>query len=72
MSKIWILHREDGERAALARLAGAGEDTLVGSPTDDIFEVATGVRAIVLGLAGDLELELEFAHRVAARLDACT
>ena len=54
--------------AALARLAAAPEDTPAGPPGAPIFDQAATPDAIVMGLAGDLEQELEFAHRAAPRL----
>ena len=61
---VWIVHREPEHRAALARLAALPEDMPQGSPGDALFREASAPDAIVLGLAGDLERELEFAHRV--------
>jgi DNA-binding NtrC family response regulator len=54
--------------AALARLAGTPQDTPAGAPGAPIFDDASPPDAVVLGLAGDLEAELEFAHRMAPRL----
>ena len=53
---------------ALARLAGASQDTLAGAPGAPIFDGVSPPDAVLLGLAGDLEAELEFAHRMAPRL----
>lgn len=61
---IWIVHREPEHRAALVRLAAAPDDTPQGGPGDALFREAPAPDAVVLGLAGDLEHELEFAHRV--------
>ena len=70
MSSIWIVHRDAEARAALTRLAAAPEETLLGSPRDPIFDLSGGAQAVVLGLAGDdIEVELEFAHRNAQRLE---
>lgn len=63
MSVVWIVHRDPTERAALARLAAAPEGATLGAPGDVVFGDAPAPDAIVLGLAGDLEVELEFAHR---------
>ena len=61
---LWIVHREPQRRAALARLAALPDGMPQGSPGDALFREAPTPDAIVLGLAGDLERELEFAHRV--------
>src|SRR5215470_1573005 len=67
MSTVWIVHREDRARAALVRLAGLS-DAVIGRPSDPIFDAAPGADVVVLGLAGDWEAELEFAHRQRSRL----
>jgi len=69
MSTVWIVHREDRVRSALVRLAGSSE-AVVGRPSDPIFDAAPAADAVVLGLAGDWEEELEFAHRQRGRLAA--
>ena len=69
--QIWILHRDDAERERLARRIGAGAAARVGSPTDIAFESEAPPRAVVLGLADDIEVELEFAHRNGGRLGEC-
>ena len=61
---IWIVHREPERRAALLRLAAAPDDTPQGGPGDAVFHQAPAPDAVLLGLAGDLERELEFVHRV--------
>jgi two-component system response regulator AtoC len=66
MAAIWIIHRDERLRAALARLAGAGDDVLLGAPDDPRLPGSVAPRVVMLGVAGDLEAELEFAHRVAA------
>lgn len=68
MLTIWIVHRDTNHRSALARIAGAGDSTLLGSPTDRIFESASSPAIVLLGLSGDFEQELEFAHRFHAKL----
>ncbi len=69
MSKLWIVHRSPQQRASFARLSGLAESELVaGAPDDDDFVAARTPAAIVLGLEGDFERELEFAHRNRARL----
>ena len=55
------------DRSALARLAGAPDDALVGAPGDPAFARRRAPDVVLLGLAGDFEAELEFAHRAAAR-----
>lgn len=68
MPTLWIVHRDAGRRAALARLSGAGEDTVLGDPADRLFDGYPPADAVLLGLAGDFEAEIEFAHRHAPRL----
>jgi hypothetical protein len=69
MSKLWIVHRSPQHRASLARLSGLTEpDVVAGAPNDDEFVAASDPAAILLGLEGDFERELEFAHRNHARL----
>jgi hypothetical protein len=64
---VWIVHREDRARAALVRLAGSlGRGDR--APSDPIFDAAPAADVVVLGLAGDWEAELEFAHRQRSRL----
>ncbi|MCZ6464604.1 MAG: hypothetical protein O7A09_09735 [Proteobacteria bacterium] len=70
MATIWIIHRDEGGRTALAR----GVDSAIvvlGAPGDDLFHSAGAPDAVVLGLAGDFEAELEFVHRVSPRLRGC-
>src|ERR1700752_4467898 len=69
MSTVWIVHREDRARAALVRLAGSS-DAVIGRPSDPLFDAAPAADVVVLGLAGDWEAELEFAHRQRGRLAA--
>ena len=68
MPTLWIVHRDAGRRAVLARLSGAGEDTILGDPADRLFEGSPPADVVILGLAADFEVELEFAHRFAPRL----
>lgn len=63
MSTVWIVQRDPAERAALARLAGVSDSATIGAPGDAIFRQAAAPDVVVLGLAGDLEAELEFAHQ---------
>ena len=72
MLTIWIIHREAPHRAALARIAGAGDGTVLGGPTDPIFTSATRPNAILLGLSSDFEQELDFVQRFATRLPDTT
>ncbi len=68
MASVWIVHRDARQRAALARLAGMGDEALVAAPGEAAFSGAPPPRVVVLGVAGDFEPELEFAHRAAPRL----
>ena len=68
MASLWIVHREPALRAALARLAAAPGDAVAGAPGEAVFDAARAPDAVLLGLAGDLEGELEFVHRLAPRL----
>jgi len=69
MTQIWIVHRSERERAALERLAGEAE-AIAGAPGEARFDAVPAAEVVVLGLAGDWEAELEFAHRQRARLSA--
>lgn len=67
MPRLWIIHREERARSAWIELLG--EPLASGHPGDlRTFAEAETPEVVVLGLAGDLEAELEFAHRHAARL----
>ena len=68
MASLWIVHREPALRAALGRLAAAPGDAVAGAPGEAVFDTARAPDAVLLGLASDLEGELEFVHRVAPRL----
>jgi len=67
MSTLWIIHREPQFRAALARLAAAGESAMLAAPGDSQLDDAPPADVVVLGLADDFEVELQFAHRFASR-----
>jgi len=67
MTTLWIVHRDPLLRSALIRAAGAPEDAICGAPGDPIFAAAPLADVVLLGLSGDLEAELEFAHRAAIR-----
>ena len=68
MARLWILHRDPRWRAALCRIAGDA-DALSADPADaGALAGAPPPRAILLGVAGDFEAELELAHRLAPRL----
>jgi DNA-binding NtrC family response regulator len=67
MAALWIVHRDPGRRLALTRLA-AEADALVGAPGERVFETSPDPDVILLGVGGDFEAELEFAHRFAPRL----
>ena len=62
MAAIWIVHRDGPLQASLARLAGAGPGAVLGTPTDAAFRDAARPDLVVMGLSGDFEQELEFAH----------
>jgi DNA-binding NtrC family response regulator len=66
MTQLWIVHRLNRERSALARLVGA-QEAVVGAPGDAHFDVAPKPDVVVLGLEGDWEPELEFAHSLRRR-----
>ena len=68
MITTWIVHRDRQFRDALARVAAAPADSPIGAPGDPLFDSAPLPQVVVLGLAGDLEAELEFAHRISSRL----
>ena len=68
MLTIWIIHRDSNHRAAIARIAGAGDNAVLGGPLDRLFESATPPSVVVLGLGDDFEHELEFVHRFGPRL----
>lgn len=68
MASLWIVHRDSRVRGALARLAGASAESTLGAPSDPRFEAIPPPDLVLLGMAGDLEAELEFAHRFAPRL----
>jgi DNA-binding NtrC family response regulator len=72
MPKLWIVHRNPQSRVALAQIAGLGADDIIsGAPRESDFVEAPDPAALLLGLEGDFELELEFAHRLGSRLQAC-
>jgi DNA-binding NtrC family response regulator len=67
MTTLWIVHRDPLLRSALVRTAGAPEDAVCGAPGDPIFAAAPPADVVLLGLGGDLEAELEFAHQTTMR-----
>jgi len=67
MALLWIVHRDPGRRLALARLA-AEPSAVLGGPSDRLFDGAGSASVVLLGIGGDFEAELEFAHRHAPRL----
>jgi len=67
MSTLWIVHRNPLLRSVLVRTAGTPEDAVCGAPGDPIFAAAPLADVVLLGLGGDLEAELEFAHQTAIR-----
>jgi DNA-binding NtrC family response regulator len=62
LARLWIVDRSRQRRAALARLAAATEDAVLGAPGDLCFESAGTPEVVVLALGGNWEQELEFAH----------
>jgi len=64
---LWIVHREASVRAALARIAGAGDNTVLGAPGDDLFASASPADVVLLAPTGDFESELEFVHRFGSK-----
>lgn len=69
MSKLWIVHRRPGILPALARASGlAAEDLAQGAPASSDAAFAGVPAAVLIGLEGDFEQELEFAHRQRERL----
>jgi len=72
MLTIWIIHRDGHHRAALARIAGAGDNTVLGGPSDRVFESAEPPTVVLLGLSADFEQELDFVHRFAGKLRGCS
>jgi DNA-binding NtrC family response regulator len=67
MTTLWIVHRDPLLRSALIRAAGTPEDAVCGAPGDPIFAAAPLADVVLLGLGGNLEAELEFAHQTATR-----
>ncbi|HXV35542.1 MAG TPA: hypothetical protein VEC18_00230, partial [Myxococcota bacterium] len=67
MTTLWIVHRDPRQRSALIRAAGSPEGALSGAPGDPVFGASPSPDVVLLGLAGDFEAELEFAHQTALR-----
>ncbi|MFP8875022.1 MAG: hypothetical protein VCB42_10995, partial [Myxococcota bacterium] len=65
-SSLWILHRDPAQRDALLRLVSAEIEIVTGSPADPSFADGSlpPPRTILMGVAEDFELELEFVHRM--------
>lgn len=72
MLTIWIIHRDATHRAALARMVGAGDGTVLGGPMDPVFASATRPNAVLLGLSSDFEQELDFVQRFGSRFEDAT
>ncbi len=68
MNSVWILHRDPHHRAALARLAAVDDFAVLAAPSDPQLDDAPRADVVLLGLTDDFEVELQFAHRYAARL----
>ena len=47
MASLWIVHREPALRGALARLAAAPADALVGAPDEAVFDTARAPDAVL-------------------------
>ena len=60
MPSLWIVHRVASGRAALARLAMAGEETVLGAPSDPLFDEMPAPDVVLLGLSDDLEASFNF------------
>lgn len=69
---MWIIHRDAQQRAALARIAGAGDNTYLGAPSDELFAAASPADVVLLAPSGDFESELEFVHRFSPQLPKCS
>jgi len=69
---LWIVHRDAQQRAALARIARAGDSTFMGSPSDELFASATPANVVLLAPSEDFESELEFVNRFSPGLPDCT
>lgn len=67
---LWIVDRRPAQRAALTRLAGAAAAVHSGPPGAAVFDAAPAPSAVLVGLDGDWEPELEFAHAVRKRTRA--
>lgn len=68
MEELWIVHGDEGVRAALGRLARESAwGVRSGAPADGEFDGAPAPLAIALGVSGDPEEALEFARRHADR-----
>jgi signal transduction histidine kinase len=79
MSKLWIVHRNPRVRAALGRATGLlAAVRASGAPELADFPASPPPRAVLIGLEGDCQLELDFVRALAARdrsvrfLLACT
>jgi DNA-binding NtrC family response regulator len=68
MPSLWIVHRDPQLRTAIARLAAAGKEAVLGAPEDPSFDTLPPAEVVLLGLADDFEAELQFAHRATPRL----
>jgi hypothetical protein len=63
---LWILQRDPSAREALLRLVPPGLEIVTGSPGETRFanDELPAPGAVVLGVTGDFELELDFVHRM--------
>ena len=67
MHTLWIVHRDPQLRNAIARLAAAGDRTVLGAPSDPVFDREPAAQVVVLGVSEDFESELQFARDVRSR-----
>jgi DNA-binding NtrC family response regulator len=72
MHTLWIVHRDPQLRSAIARLAAAGGRTVLGAPSDPVFDREPAAQVVLLGVSEDFESELQFAHRASPRLPDAT
>ena len=64
MPKLWIIHRNSQSQAALSRMSGLPvRDVFAADPNDARFAEIAEPDAVLIGLEGDFEHELNFAHR---------
>ncbi len=67
MPTLWIVHRSPEVRAALAALVADAADSVLGRPTDRLFETVAAPDAVLLAWREQPDLELDFALRFSQR-----